>query len=355
MSLIRAGPGRSQLEEKMFKRLLFTSSFRLAAFAIVALVSAAPARADDSGWVLTQRSANFGDQYVYVSPQGLKLVSPKQQVNIVTCAPSWNVCFYNDRTHSFYATTFQQWMAELDHKLAGRGSDMSERKWNKSSDSNIAGVKATEYVMNGGYLTPSTKKSSIRHANCWISEQITIPPQVSQMLAKVYGLPDTRTFPLKVSYVNTSGALNNMLDTYRAQACPIPTSYFGVPSNYKRCASEAEVMMDDETKQIFNDMMSDGPSSGSGATSRTYNSYPNNAPTYAGNNPPSAANPVGSSSSGAAAAPTPQPGAASASGETVNIGGLNVDKEKLRKVIEALKNANKSPTQAQPQTPQQPQ
>lgn len=312
---------------------------RKALLLVALLVASSPlAWADDTGWVLTQRSSNFGDQYVYVSPQGLKLVSPKQQCNIVTAAPDWNVCFYNDKTRMFYSTTFSQWMADLDRKMAGRGQDMSERKWNKAGESNVAGIRATEYVMNGGYLKPGAKHSNIRHANCWISEQITIPPQISQMLAKVYGLPDTRTFPLKVSYVNTNGSLNNMLDTYRTQSCPIPSSYFGVPGGYKRAASEAEVMIDDDTKQILNDMMADSPGSGGNNSRSSYQtSYPVSQPspspsTYPGNNPPAAQAPV-----------QPQQPTARTGGETINVGGLNLDKEKVRRVIEALKNANKTP------------
>jgi hypothetical protein len=313
----------------MFKvREIFLSS-------LSALLLAVPAFADQPGWVLTQRSSNFGDQYVYVSPEGLKLVSPKQQCNIVTAAPDWNVCFYNDRTKMFYSTSFSQWMAELDRKMAGRGQDMSERKWNKGAVADVAGIRATEYVMNGGYLKATAKKSTIRHANCWISEQITIPPQISQMLAKVYGLPDTRTFPLKVSYVNTNGSLNTMLDTYRTQSCPIPVAYFGVPTSYRRANSEAEVMMDDDTKQIFNDMMADSPGVG-GNNSRSTTTYPTNNNSYAGNNPPTAASPQ---------QPQQPVMRGPASTEVVNVGGINLDKEKLRKVIEALKNANKTPQQ----------
>src|SRR5262249_28005297 len=42
---------------------------------LVALGS--PARADDDGWVLTQKSAMFGDQYVYLTKNGMKCYNPK--------------------------------------------------------------------------------------------------------------------------------------------------------------------------------------------------------------------------------------------------------------------------------------
>lgn len=310
---------------------------------------AGPAMADEKGWVLTQRSANFGDQYVYISPTGLKLVSPKQGVNIVTSAPEWNVALFNDKTRMYYSTSFAKWMQELDRKLAGRGQDMSLRKWTKGGSHTVAGLQATQYVMEGGTAQMAKHAAGIRHADCWISNDIAVPPQISQMLAKVYGLPDTRTFPLKVSAVTTSGALTSMLDTYRTQNCPIPVNYFGLPQGYRRADSEAEVMVDDETRQILNDLASDQPSRQSPSPTQTYaqpantsrfagqsvqpQPQPQPVPVQQGNNPvtpPVAATP--------AVVPVGDPSA------SINFGnGYSLDREKLQRIKEALMNPNKKP------------
>jgi len=318
--------------------LIIFLSFNLLGFAGPA------AYADDKGWVLTQRSANLGDQYVYISATGLKLVSPKQGVNIVTSAPDWNVAMYNDKTRMYYSTSFSHWMQELDHKMAGRGQDMSQRKWTKAGSQQVAGLNATQYVMNGsgGQLT---KSANIRHADCWISTDIAVPTQISQMLAKVYGLPDTRTFPLKVSYVSSTGTLSPMLDTYRTQACPIPSHYFGLPQGYRRAESEAEVMIDDETKQILNDLASDQPGRQSPSSQSSYTTQPAyrpvaqqaqpaQVPVQQGNNPVSTPT--------TAAAPTVTPvGDPNAS---INLGGgYSLDREKLQRIKEALLNPNKKP------------
>ncbi len=318
--------------------------------AFCATLCAGPALADDKGWVLTQRSANFGDQYVYISPTGLKLVSPKQGVNIVTSAPDWNVALYNDKTRMYYSTSFAKWMQDLDRKLAGRGQDMSQRKWTKSGSHNIAGLQATQYVVEGGTAQMAAKHSAgIRHADCWISDDIAVPPQISQMLAKVYGLPDTRTFPLKVSTVSTSGTLTNMLDTYRTQVCPIPAHYFGLPQGYRRADSEAEVMVDDETRQILNDLASDQPNRQTPSPTQTYaqptyqpqpafrpTAQPAVVPVQQGNNPVTP--PVAST-------PAPLTPSVGPNGEpSINLGGgYSLDREKLQRIKEALLNPNKKP------------
>lgn len=319
-------------------------SVSLCLASLCGIFTSAPAMADEKGWVLTQKSEKFGDQYIYISGTGLKLVSPARGINIVTCAPDWNVALYNDKTRMYYSTTFDKWMADLDRKTAGNGQDMSDRNWAKTGSTQVAGLVATKYTMNGGG-PPGGKRATIRHADCWISNDIAVPGRISKMLAKAYGLPDTHMFPLKVSYVNNSGSLSSMLDTYYTKTCPIPANYFGLPQGYRRGESEADVMIDDETKQILNDLASDQPSRSTPTVSPTYQpTYQQRptavAPTYVppvstGNNPPTATT---------AATPTASGTATTAAPASIDFGnGYSLDREKLRKIKEALLNPNKTP------------
>src|SRR6185369_10116768 len=50
-------------------------------------LQAAPALAQENGYVLTQRSKNLGDQYVYLSPSGLKCVNPREGLGLISRAP----------------------------------------------------------------------------------------------------------------------------------------------------------------------------------------------------------------------------------------------------------------------------
>jgi hypothetical protein len=160
-------------------------------------------------------------------------------------------------------------------------------------------------------------------------------------------LPDTHMFPLKVSYVNNSGSLSSMLDTYYTKTCPIPANYFGLPQGYRRGESEADVMIDDETKQILNDLASDQPTRSTPTVSPTYQpTYQQRpaavAPTYVppastGNNPPT-------SSPTTPANTAPGTGATAAAPASIDFGnGYSLDREKLRKIKEALLNPNKTP------------
>lgn len=219
-----------------------------------------PAFADERGWVLTQRSTNFGDAYIYISPSGMKMVSPKLGCNIVTCAPGWSVAFYNDKTRQFYSTTYEKWTNDLTAKMASKGQSLSDLPWTRGSVGGVSGLKAIQYSIRNARLSPrgGARRQQVSAADCWVADEIQVPSQVSAMISKAYGLPNTRSFPLRISLV-TNGNPQTVLDTYRAQSCAIPNTYFGVPAGYARASSEAEVMMDDEIKQMFNDLVSDAP------------------------------------------------------------------------------------------------
>ena len=109
--------------------------------------------ADGQGWVLTQKSTTLGDQYVYISTGGLKIVNPKAGFALATSAPDWNITLYNDKTKVYYETTLTKWRKNFDRQ--GRGAELSGHGWTKGPTSTIAGLKATQYVMSGGGI-PST-------------------------------------------------------------------------------------------------------------------------------------------------------------------------------------------------------
>ena len=235
------------------------SGFRavwLAAFLFV--LSAPSTLADDKGWVLTQKSSQLGDQYVYISPSGLKCVNPRAGFAMVTKAPDWNIIMYNDKTRVYYQTTLDNYK----RTLASRGltSDLANRQWSRGQTNNIAGLKATQYVMRGGgTISHQTAKGKIRTstvsaADYWVSDDITVPPRLGDLLSSAYGLPTTQNVPLRLEMTDAKGS-KRMLETYRMQAlATIPSNYFECPGGYKAVQSDAEVMMNDEQKQMIEDM-----------------------------------------------------------------------------------------------------
>ncbi|MCC7528500.1 MAG: hypothetical protein IT342_08260 [Candidatus Melainabacteria bacterium] len=235
-------------------------------------VSSAPAQADDKGWVLTQKSLMLGDMYLYVSPSGFKFVNPKAGVNFVTRSPNWDVIMFNDRTKVCYSATLDTFKRQVTQNLPQRRDELGAGRWQRGTVSNIANLRATQYVMNDAAgvqarMAARGKKRVQQHlqgADYWVSEEIQVPPQLADLLSAMYGLPNTLNVPLRLSVTTQEQGTKVQLDTYRSQSCPIPISYYSMPSGYRPVKSSVEVMADEDTKQIIDDMSKDLGNEGGG-------------------------------------------------------------------------------------------
>jgi hypothetical protein len=209
------------------------------------------AQADEQGWVLTQRSSTLGDQYVYISPSGVKIQNAQQGVGTIVRAPSWDVLFFNDKTRVYFPMSYQAWKG----KLASKGGKFPHAGWAQGRTGSIMGLRATQYNMkNTG--TPRSANEWVS-AEYWVANDIKVNPKLSELLSTAYGTPDNPCVPLRLTYKTASGKSGTSLDTYREQATSIPTSYFNGPTGYQLAKSEVEVMMTHEQGQIMNDIAKD--------------------------------------------------------------------------------------------------
>jgi hypothetical protein len=249
-----------------------SGSLRLLAAVTVSLTAflgSSVAALAEQGYVLTQKSTKMGDQYLYLSSEGIKITNPRAGFNLVARAPNWDITLYNDKTRCFYQTTAERYRQEL----AGRSPDgeLKNSTWSKMGDTYINGLKATEYRMGSKTVRSKTKaggvvSKTINGAQYWVASEITIPAKLTELLAAAYGLPSQTSacVPLRLKYSESTGD-HLILDTYRVDKAPIPVAYFDKPAGYKPVTSDAEVMMNDEQKQIMSDMARDLGSDPQGA------------------------------------------------------------------------------------------
>src|SRR5262249_9211520 len=120
------------------------------------------------------------------------------------------------------------------------------------------GSKATVYIMDGKPNGRMIKghEYGIKAANFIVSDEISAPTKLAQLLSAAYGLPECPAVPLKVIYDSTHHTNQVGLHTYRIQRSAIPISYFVAPQGYKLASSDAEVMINDEQRAIIDDMAS---------------------------------------------------------------------------------------------------
>jgi hypothetical protein len=226
-------------------------SFWLIACLLTFPVTGLKAQADEQGWVLTQRSTTLGDQYVYISPSGVKILNAQQGVGTIVSAPNWDVLFFNDKTKIYYPMSYQQWKT----KLASNKSKIPRAAWSPGRSGTIVGLRASQYVMKNS-AAPRTPNDWVS-AEYWVANDIKVNPRLSELLSTAYGTPDNSCVPLRLTYKTASGKSGTSLDTYREQATSIPGSYFNGPSGYQLAKSEVDVMMTNEHRQIMNDIAND--------------------------------------------------------------------------------------------------
>jgi hypothetical protein len=287
-------------------------AYALALFSAFSLCPMPAQAVDDAGWVLTQRSITLGDQYVYISPNGLKCENPKIGVAFVTHAPDWTITIYNEKTRVFYHTSIEGYKQELQAR--GLTADLQDRVWQAGGKQiTICGLVATEYKMSGTNTLHGHKNTSVNvsDAEYWVSQKIAIPKMLSALFSAMYGLPVTTHYPLRLQ-VQEKGEEKVYLDTYRTQQAAIPVTYFEAPSGLTPVKSDAEVYMTDEQNAIIHDMAADlGPDASA--------------------TPAAPAAPTRSAMRLRARRPTAQ-----AQPETIDVGGVKLDKNKVQRFVDAL-------------------
>ncbi|MDR3615083.1 MAG: hypothetical protein P4L53_16095 [Candidatus Obscuribacterales bacterium] len=242
---------RSAFSMRHRKNLIAILSFALCLFA-----AALPALAEDAGWVLTQRSARLGDQYLYISEHGVKLVNPKLGLVIICRSPGMELYVCNDSTHNYYETTAEVWKHQ---SIARQGStDFSGTTgWHPTGRATIAGLPTIIYTLdgtwvkrraNGGVVVSDTKGASY----C-LAQGIRVPAKLSELLSAALGVPNMPGVPVRLA-LNENGGIRSVLDTYRCDRTPLTAAYFAKPLGYRKVATDAEVMLSSEDDKMIQDM-----------------------------------------------------------------------------------------------------
>lgn len=208
--------------------------------------------ANENGWILTQRSKVFGDQYIYISTNGVKCINPKQGTGWLTQAPNWNITFFNDKTKLYYPVSYSTWKGKIEKN----GLLPRNIKWTKVSSGSIAGIKASKFEMTNSTNTAGQTTKWLS-ANYWLADEINVPPRLAQLVSNTCGLPDSNSIPLELSYRDQKGLCTTLLNTYRQQQANIPDSYFSLPAGYKPAKNEVEVLVSQENRAFIEDLAND--------------------------------------------------------------------------------------------------
>ena len=212
--------------------------------------------AEEAGWVLTQRSARLGDQYLYISEHGVKLVNPKLGLIIICRSPGYEMYVCNDSTRNYYETTAEAWKHQA---IARQGSTdfTGTTGWRPTGRTTVAGLPTTVYTLDGNWVrrraNGATIVSDTKGASYCLAQGIRVPAKLTELLSTALGVPNLDGVPVRLA-LKENGGIRSVLDTYRCDRAPLTAAYFAKPLGYRKVATDAEVMLSSEDDKMIQDM-----------------------------------------------------------------------------------------------------
>lgn len=226
-----------------------------------------PATFAETGWAVTQMSKEAslsGSLTLYVTPTGMRSMDPKSGLNMYTKGPNWTMNIFNDKTRRIFSSPLQQWLVSF--KQRGMSGRFDGATWRRGREGNIAGVRAYEFVMDHPPPIKASAKqlngkmanfAGLSSATMWVAADIVTPPQVSDLLSKMYGVPDCQRIPLRVTMTEKGKAPKIAVDTVRVAQVNVPETVFASPRGYQPVKQDSEIFIDKESMDTLDEMMKD--------------------------------------------------------------------------------------------------
>lgn len=207
------------------------------------------------GFVFQQRSAFAGNMTIWATPTQVKVLNPRRNIMVVFEAPDWSAHIFNLRTRRYFKMPLSRW-----HGLFGRGMDITSDAYfedipvtrNKVDGDNVVGLRTVRYSYTG--TRQPRLQGQILRMDFLAAKDLSLPPQVGQIVTELYKLPRRRGFPLRVTYMDEVGP-NVELDTSKVTLGPIPKNTFAKPSGYLTVWDEQHVLLDRNHISNMKDMV----------------------------------------------------------------------------------------------------
>lgn len=238
---------------------------------LMSVSTVAPAFAE-AGWVLQQAASGgaalSGSMTVYVTANGLRTYEPKNGVSLLTHGPAWNVYIFNSKTKRMFSSQLNPWLSSFKTRnLVGR---FEGAQWRRGREGVVSKVRAYEFVMDKPPPMRTNSKAlngkvraigQMQSASLWLASDIATPPQVSDILCKIYGIPNSQRIPLRLTAVEDNRP-KTLVDTMSCTQQNIPDSAFAAPGGMTMVKQDSDVFIDQESMDTLDEMLQDLDSPG---------------------------------------------------------------------------------------------
>lgn len=224
--------------------------------------------APEVGWSITQtaKGSPMGTgATIIITPTGFLTTNAKSGVSMFTRGPAWNVVLFNTQTRSIYTTSLQNWIASIQKRKAASGGRFDGASWKRGGTSNVAGVRAYEFAIDRPIAGRTVRGTDgkvhqvppIQAASLFVAQDIVTPPQVSDLVSKIYGVPDCQRIPLRMVVTEAGKRPILAVDTVRVARVNVPDAMFAIPGGLKPVKSDMEVFIDRRSMDAIDDILKD--------------------------------------------------------------------------------------------------
>lgn len=215
---------------------------------------------DSKGHYIYQTSGILGDQDVFVSQNGIKIINKSTNLVTVARAPRWNVTTYHEKTKTLCTEPLARFNGYISEKeFVSTGKFWSKLPLKKSNTNTIAGISSLIYITPQEFTKNQIKDWSrqfadskfIKSARYCVSENLNIPAKAKSVLCKFYGLKNLGGVPLEFKYHDLGGYLHVGLTTSSQEKIDSKKIDLSIPSNFKKVKNHKTLLsisQDNKTK-----------------------------------------------------------------------------------------------------------
>lgn len=197
---------------------------------------------EPEAYYIYQTSGIVGDQDIYITRDGIKIVNKTSGLVTIARAPLWKVVTFHDRTKSICTeplTTFKGYIPSKE--FVSTGSSWAALPFIKSDNKLISGINSTVFTTPNSFTTKQLKdwqrefadSKFIKSARYCVSSDLNTSPKIRTAVCKFYGLADKGGLPLEFKYHDLGGNLHVGLITTTIKKISEASIDCAIPEGYK--------------------------------------------------------------------------------------------------------------------------
>lgn len=208
---------------------------------------------------LYQTSGVLGDQDVFLSNNGLKIIDLTSGLTTSAQAPSWNVTVFDKTTRTTCTVSLDKFEGYVPKsEFESTGSKWYMLPFEQDGTTTIADINSITFTTPATFTDKQQKdferefadSKFIKSAQYCISKDIKAPRQAISILCRFYGLPEKGGVPLQFKYHDLGGYLHVGLITTSRESKSEKTLDLDVPADFTKVSTAREVLESSQARKI---------------------------------------------------------------------------------------------------------